>query len=262
MPTYALLGATGSTGSAILRCLLEEPPKDLTLNIFVRNKAKLTKAFPGLENTTAFSANVIEGTPSDNVALQQSLKGANVVFMCIATNESTRGMTMSYDTTTAITNALKALQQEQGASSYTKPTILLLRSATLNETFVAHYSWFQYHAVWFALNYVYSDLDRAGKLLESSAADSPELLEFIFVDPPSIHDPDGTTRTGHKLYTTGKGTSVLSYADLGAAFCEVAERRNEFKGQGVGVSATGHVNETWNVLFKYLSGGAKARIFG
>lgn len=258
MPTYALLGATGSTGSAILHCLLEQPPKDLTLNIFVRNKAKLVKAFPGLENTAAFAVKVIEGSPNNTTALQESLKGASVIFMCIATNESKRGTSVAYDTTTAIIDALILLQKEQDASAYTKPAILFLRSTSLNETFAGHYSWLQYYVIWFCLNYVYSDLDRAAKLLP----ESPELLEYVYVDPPAIHDPDGTMRTGHELYTTGAGTPGLNYADLGAAFCEIAERRDEFVGQGVGVAATGHVRETWAVNIGYLSRGAKARVFG
>lgn len=55
---------------------------------------------------------------------------------------------------------------------------------------------------------------------------------------------------------------VLTYADLGAAFCEVAGRRDELKGRAVGVGATGKVNETWNVLFWYILAGAKGRIWG
>ena len=52
------------------------------------------------------------------------------------------------------------------------------------------------------------------------------------------------------------------YADLGAAFCEVAERREEFKGQAVLVSSVGEVTETWGVLAGYLSQGAVGRVWG
>ena len=41
----------------------------------------------------------------------------------------------------------------------------------------------------------------------------------------------------------GPAVSVeLSYADLGVAFCEIAERRDEFAGMGVGVFRTGEIN--------------------
>jgi hypothetical protein len=55
---------------------------------------------------------------------------------------------------------------------------------------------------------------------------------------------------------------VLSYADLGAAFCEVAERRDEFAGKAVAVTATGTVNQTWRTLVGFMATGAKGRIWG
>lgn len=262
MPTYALLGATGGTGSAILRCLLEEPPQNLTLNVFIRNKAKLIKAFPDLESTTAFTLNIIEGLPTESTSLQRSLKGADVVFMCIATNESKPGMSIAYDTASLVVAALQDLRKEVGAS-YTTPTILQLRTASLNETFVAHYPWLQHKFIFFCLHHVYEDLDRGCKLLQSAAAETPGLLDYIFADPPAIHDPDGTTRTGHKLvFKAEDQPPCLSYADLGAGMCELAERREEFKGMGVGVAATGKVNETWGILAGYLGAGARARVIG
>jgi len=55
---------------------------------------------------------------------------------------------------------------------------------------------------------------------------------------------------------------ALSYADLGAAFCEVAERRDEFVGKAVGVTATGPVNHTVGTLVGYMAVGVKGRIWG
>ena len=114
----------------------------------------------------------------------------------------------------------------------------------------------------FCFYYAYEDLDRACKLFDSSAADSPRLLDYVFVDPPSIHDADGTTPTGYKLILDDKQEPALSYADLGAAFSEVAERRHEFAGKAVGVTATGTVNQTVGTLFGYVATGAKGRIWG
>ncbi len=110
----------------------------------------------------------------------------------------------------------------------------------------------------FCFYYIYADLDRACKLF----ADSPGLLDHIFIDPPAIHDADGTTPTGYKLILEEKQDPVLSYADLGVAFCEVAERRDEFVGKAVGVTATGEVNQTWGVLMGYMAAGVKSRVWG
>jgi oxidoreductase AflX len=261
MPAYALLGATGSTGSAILRCLLSQPPKHLTLNIFVRSRSKLRKAFPELESTTAFKTNIIEGIPSDYTATQECLKDVDVVMACIGSNYSTKGISLISDTATAIIDALEAHRKTQG-SAYKPPTIIQLRTASLNPIYKAALPWLAQKVAPFCFYYIYEDLDRACKLLASSIADSPGLLDYIFIDPPSIHDAHGTTPTGYKLILDEKQDSALSYADLGAAFCEVAKRRDEFVGKAVGVTATGTVNQTWGILVGYMATGAKGRIWG
>ena len=262
MPIYALLGATGATGSAILRCLLSQTPTSLKLNIFVRSKGKLLRSFPQLQALPAFSINIIEAPITDRAALQQCLKDTDVIFMCIATNNSKPGTSISYDTASAIIESLSALRQNHN-STYKTPTIFQLRSASLNTNIsisgkvIAHFCFY----------YVYADLEHACTLYESKAKELPGLLEYVFVDPPAIHDAGGTERTGHRLLTpemqkTEPYSTSLSYADLGAAFCEVAERREEFLGQSVLVSATGKVKETWGVLFGYLFQGARGRLFG
>ncbi|KAJ9660412.1 hypothetical protein H2198_002530 [Neophaeococcomyces mojaviensis] len=261
MPTYALLGATGSIGSAILRCILSQPSEHLTLNIFVRSKSKLRKKFPDLESTITFKTNIIEGISSDTAAMQECLNDADVVMACIGSNYSTPGMSLIYDTTTAIINALEVHQMSLG-SAYKPPTIIQLRSASLNPVFRACLPWLARNIASFCFYYVYEDLDRTCKLLASSVADSTGLLNYIFVDPPSIHDADGTAPTGYKLILDGKQDPALSYADLGAAFCQVAERRDEFAGEAVGVTATGIVNQTVGTLFGYIVAGAKGRIWG
>ncbi|MCJ1318583.1 hypothetical protein MMC15_003913 [Xylographa vitiligo] len=261
MPKYALLGATGATGSAILRCLLSQSPKDLTLNIFIRSRSKLLAAFPDLESTTAFQTNIIEGTPSDSTAMQECLKDVEVVMACIGSNYSTPGISLIYETATAIIAALEVHRKTQG-SVYKRPTIIQLRTASLNPVQKAAVPWLAHKFVYFCFYYVYEDLDRACKLFASTAADSPGLLDYIFVDPPSIHDADGTTPTGYKLLLDEKQEPALSYADLGAAFCEVAERRDEFAGKGVAVSATGAVNHTVGTLLGYFATGIKGRIWG
>ena len=257
MPTYALLGATGSTGSAILRSLIVQPPQDLTVNIFVRSKSKLEKSFPDLESSPAFKANIIEGVPSDATALQQCVKDVDVIFGCIGTNIGTPGMSLIYDTITSVIDALKTHRKTRGAS-YKPPAVIQLRSASLNPYYKAKLPYLAQVMAPFCFGYIYADLGRACELLASS----PELLRYILIDPPSIHDADGTTPTGYRLILEEKQEPALSYSDLGAAFCEVAQRRGEFVGKAVGVTATGKVNETWGVLMGYMATGAKARLWG
>jgi hypothetical protein len=259
MPVYALLGATGSTGSAILRCLIAQPPRELNLNVLVRDKSKLLKSFPDIESTTAFEVNIVEGTPSDGTALQECLRDVDVIMACIATNYSTYGMSICYDTAAAIVDALSTFQKSRG---YRPPTIIQLRSASVNRALSATMPWLARHMAAFCFHHVYEDLRRASTLFCSVSAESPGLLHYIFVDPPAIHDPHGTTPTGYALITNGsqKQKPALSYSDLGAAFCEIAQRRDEFANKELGPTATGEVNLTVNILFGYLIAGLKSRI--
>ena len=261
MPTYALLGATGATGSAILRCLLSQPPKDLTLNIFVRSRSKLLNAFPDLEGTAAFKINIIEGTPNDSAAMQRCLKDVDVVMGCIGTNVSTPGMTLIYDTISAVIDALRIHQKTQ-ASAYRTATVIQLRSASVNPIFKAEAPWIATRMASFLFHYVYADLERASELLVSIKANSPGLLDYIFIDPPALHDADGTTPTGYKLLLKGKQEAALSYPDLGASFCEVARRRDEFSGKGIGPSATGAVTLTLGTTLGFVGAALKGRIWG
>ena len=263
MPTYALLGATGATGSAILRCLNSEPPSELKLNIFIRSKSKLLASFPKLQTTSPFPINTFEGPITDKTALKSSLKDADVVFMCIATNDSAPGTSIALDTASAVVESLESLRQLQ-SSAYKTPTILQLRSTSLNKNINGGFGGFMAR---FCFHYVYADLERTFELYEAKAKEAPGLLHHIAVDPPSLHDADGTERTGYKLLKpeqqkTEPHATSLSYADLGAAFCEVARRREEFAGQSAVVNATGKVNETWGTLVGYIFRGAKGRVFG
>ncbi|KAK5705643.1 hypothetical protein LTR17_021509 [Elasticomyces elasticus] len=261
MPTYALLGATGSTGSAVLRYLLEVPSPDLNLNIFVRNKNKLLKAFPALEDTKQPKITIIEGTPNDESSLQQALKDAAVVFQCIATNQSTPGVSVACDTVTALIGALRGLHSSS-SSSYRAPMVLQVRAAPLNPTFAAQQPWLMSTIIHFALHHTYADTDKACKLLASTHDETSGLLDYAFIDTQAVFDAGGTTRTGYDLTLTGPVSPSISYADTGAAFCEIAERREEFKGKGVGVSATGKVKATPQANMYFIGVGIKGRLFG
>lgn len=261
MPTYALLGATGSTGSAVLRCLLAEPPNAIKLNILVRSKTKLLKTFPKLDDSTALRTRIIESSSTDPVALQACLFDADVVFMCVGSNESRPGTTLSTDTAAAIITSLRHLRKQQ-EKNYRPPTVIQLRTASLNPALACQAPRLVRRVVSFCLHHNYADIKRACSLYETAAAEEGNLLNYIFVDPPTIHDTEGTQRTGYKLISTETQETALSYADLGAAMCEIATRGPELRNQPVGVTATGKVNVEWAVLAGYLVGGAKSRILG
>lgn len=265
MSKQALLGATGGTGSAVLRCLQEikDLAQPLYLNILVRSKDKLVQSFPDIEQSTSnvnLNVRVFEADLDNSEVFKDTLRGTDIIYSCIASNTSTPGMTVAVDVATAIIPALKSLQAEQGGE-YKTPTVLMLRSLNVNESYAGedpiNKSW---NPVILGLKYLYADLDQAGKLLASANAEDPNLLNYIYVDPVSLHDPDGAKCTGYKLSTNDTEMedikAVLSYADLGAAYCEIAAKKDQYQGGAVGVSGTGEVRQQWAPLLANIGGGA------
>jgi len=116
-----------------------------------------------------------------------------------------------------------------------------------------------------ALHYVYHDLDLACRYYQFVAENvDRRLLNYIYVDSPSIHD-FGSKPTGFESISdvaANTPSQSISYADLGAAFVEIAARQETFRGQAVIVSATGKVEEHWLPLVGNMLMGLKSRIIG
>lgn len=275
MEIWALLGATGATGSSVLRCLLDENfgcARSVQINILVRSRAKLLALFPEIDKDESISrrVEVIVGNSTDDTAVMNCVRGASVVFSCVGQNDSGFGITLYSATASALVKSLKTLRRQklQDHSEHSSPTIIQLRSASLNTVLARQAPWPVRKLVHFCLYYSYNDLKRAVKLLTSAALeadkDGSPLLHYIFVDPPTLHDAQGTTRTGYRLIKTETQQTALSYADLGAAMCEIAERAldGELRDEPVGVTATGHVNTDWGILARHLLHGAFGRLGG
>lgn len=259
------MGATGATGTAILRHLLQEPPNDLSLNIYVRSKSKLLDKFSDLETRPRFQAAIFEGSNTERTLLKQCLHDVDAIMMCIATNVSTPGESRFTDTANAVTEALLELKKEQ-AASYKTPSILILRASILNPNWSGPRKGYFENFLMFCLRHLYDNMEAANEIYETKAKETPGLLNVIYVDPPGIHDNDGTKPTGYELLLAPQGDRMpqfnLSYTDLGIAFCEIAERREEFKGKGVGVFGTGEIKLTWPILMGHLSQGLRGRVLG
>lgn len=263
MPSYALLGATGATGSSVLRHLLYSgSPSDLTVNVLVRSKSKLLAAFPGLDKprpsarATIPTIRIFEGDSTNPDVLCAVLQDASLVFMCVAQNGSPMGTTLVQNTAAALIEARRREAQPRG-----ELTVIQLRSASLNPVLAVQVPRFVHRIVCFCLAAGYADLRWACVLYEAAATEG--LLQYVLVDPPTLHDAGGTRTTGYRLIDTTdmedrekqRQAICLSYADLGVAMCEIASRADKLHGQGVGVTATGPVRQTWVVLAGFLLQG-------
>ena len=257
MPVHAILGATGATGSAILRTLLSSRQQDLTINIFVRSKAKLLAAFPDLEKTSAHAIKIYTGALSDKKALASCLRNASVIYLCIATNKPAKVTTVARHVAESVNVALQQNRSEQ-RESYVVPTVMINRSLSLNTAVKMPIPGFMRSFFYFVLYDIYVDLEVACQLYESAKGDG--LLNYIIIDPPALHNAEGRERTGHKLLLSGKASLTINYEDLGAAFVEAAERQPEFLNKAVGVMATGKVGQTWGTPMIYTLRGLRIRL--
>lgn len=267
MPTYALLGATGSTGSAILNHLLTHPSPDLTLNLYVRSASKLYKLHPSLSPTPPEqpTINIFEGTLETPEVLAQALKGVDVIFSCVAENANIPEMSIATDAAKAIIQACEDLKRKDEKGGYKAPTVVVLSSSTVNPKLVAATPIVVRWIVEIALNWTYADLRRAEALYRSLHYSSgekkdAELLKVIFAQPSGLVPAiEKDKPTGHVLSTEAP-SPMVSYADLGVGMVEMAERCEELglEWKGVSVNATGAVRfDTWD-KFKVLSNGVVA----
>lgn len=258
MPVHALLGATGSTGSALLTYLLETQPQDLRLNLFVRNKEKLLSAFPRILKVSHPEIHIYTAPLTDLEALTDCLRNAEVVYNCIAANTPVRGMDVAQSSAASIISALQSLQKE---SQQSPPLVLMNRSMMLNTNVERHGPNFLHAIIYFMLYYMYEDNVQAAKLYKQAAEAKRPVLKYVYMDAPALHDSDSMERTGHRLVLKDEATTAgLNYADFGAAWVEAAGRRQEVENQQVAVAATGHVRTQYWVLVGYNWQGLLSRL--
>ncbi|KUJ17018.1 uncharacterized protein LY89DRAFT_70009 [Mollisia scopiformis] len=237
MPVHAVLGATGGTGSAILRCLLSSQIPDLRINILVRSKSKLFQAFPQLKSTSSATITIFEAPISNENTLKACIKGASTIYGCVPTNHASRKVDIALTTAARIVAALGQLRKDQG-SEYETPVVLFTRSVALNSDVQLPIPGFAKRFMVFAIWAIYEDLLNAGEVYAEAEKDG--LLTCITADPPGLMD-NKMEATGHKFIQRGKTTASMNYADFGIAMVELGQRREEFGGKIVGVAATGAV---------------------
>jgi hypothetical protein len=222
--TIAIFGATGGTGSATLRSLLARGDKHLHLRIMVRSKSKLLRLFPGLDKE--MSVQIWEGQLEDVDMTRNCIQGADIIICTLGENLNIPGLSVLTLGSKSITAALKTLYTEEG---WKKPRLILLSSSTWNARFVAARPSFAHWVVTKAFCYPYADLLAA----QAEFSGKPHLLSLLLVQPPAIVDDEPS---GHEISTESVRMAV-SYADLGAAFADLALERSYDKLDAVGVSS-------------------------
>ncbi|KAL9003937.1 MAG: hypothetical protein Q9180_009875, partial [Flavoplaca navasiana] len=126
MPTYAIIGATGSTGQQILAQLLRSP--DNKVKVYCRSRAKLEKLSPKLAAHP--NVDVYPGALNDVQLIADCVADSKAIFLVIGANVSYPGMRMVQDGAHSVVAALSTIRAEDPNAKM--PRILLLSSATMN----------------------------------------------------------------------------------------------------------------------------------
>lgn len=223
MPTYAILGATGNCGTALIQTLLKSP--DNKIHAYCRNAVKLHRLVPQVVDNK--HVQVFPGSITDVGLMEACVRDTQAVFMVATTNDNIPACHVSQDSAAAVIAALEKIKAK--ASPGVKlPTLVLLSSATIDPHLSRHMpSWFR-PIMLTAASYVYEDLRIAEKMMRAESS----WLSSVFIKPAGL-SPD--IARGHQL-TLDEEESFISYLDLSAGMIEAAQDpEGRYEGQNVGV---------------------------
>lgn len=239
MPTYAIIGATGATGSALLTLLLKETPKT-TIHAYARSKKKLLSQQPSL--TSNSSVRIFDGSLTDVPLIASCISGVDAIFAVVGVNENVPGLRVAQDTAHTLVAALCYNSHIANGGSGVKefgaaplPRIIVLSSSSLNPDLCTEVPPFLHWLLSRAFKYPYTDL----ALAESYLRLHRSWLHATFIQPGGLVEEK---QEGHELRLHGRerkaGSIFMSYLDLAAGMIEVAESPDKYDWAGVGVIPT------------------------
>ena len=224
MPTYAIMGATGKTGGALLNLLLKAP--DTNIHAYARSKAKLMKLNSDLTENKRVT--IFEGSISD-VSLIASVLSPNVdvAFCVLGINENTPGICVAQDTAQSVIAALCYIRTKDNNAKL--PKLIFLSSASLNPRMLADAPAIAHAIIGRAMSNVYADLAFAERNLRLHKS----WLNATFVQPGALVEDE---QKGHAL-SLDRCSPFVSYLDLAAGMIEIAES-GDYRWKGISVMGT------------------------
>ncbi|AEO66250.1 uncharacterized protein THITE_2077799 [Thermothielavioides terrestris NRRL 8126] len=243
MATYAILGATGSCGSALVDTLLRVP--DARIHAYCRDGAKLARIFPGISSHPRVK--IFEGSISDAALLTNCVRGCRAVFLTVSTNVNVPGCTMAQTTAATVLAALETLRTERDGSKQAAalPRLVLLSSASLDEKLSRNDPRLLHWILERAASYIYADLRAAEGLLRAQSA----WVSTVFVKPAALAVDQ---QRGHAL-SLEESDGPLSYLDLAAAMVEAADdEEGRYDGRNPRFPADGPLRLFGNLMTHYF----------
>lgn len=233
MPKYAVLGATGATGSELVKFLV--PQESVELNIYARSAARIDSVLPAVRS--APNVRVYTGDLSDITLLCKCLHDVEVIFSAVAQNVNEPTVDIAQRSAHSIVTALEHIRNEsqsQSPGGWKCPTLVFLSSASLSTTFGLDTPRFGRWLIHQAIHNVYEDLALATAYLRSHP-----WLPLVLALPGGLikDEPRGVH------LTVTEPTALLSYADLARGMVmmgqEEAARAGTWAGKEVGLASLG-----------------------
>ena len=223
MATYAVLGATGNCGTALIDNLLHT--EDAKVNAYCRNRTKLNQKVPQVDGNKRVQ--VYEGSIYDIDLLAECVRDTRAIFHVVSTNDNVPGYNLGFDTAKSIISALEKIKFTL-QPAMKMPKIVLLSSATIDDHLSRHIPWWFRPILRTSASNVYEDLRRTEFFLRAQQ----DLVCTIFIKPGGL---SVDVQRGHQL-NLDHDESFISYLDLAAAMIEAADNpENHFDMKNVSV---------------------------
>ncbi|KAH8904211.1 putative NAD-dependent epimerase/dehydratase [Coniochaeta sp. PMI_546] len=242
MPTFAVMGSTGNTGTCLVRNLLEHSPHN-HVNAYCRNKAKLIDLVP--EAVDNKRVTVFEGSFSDTDLIDSLLQDTKAVFLAVTSNDNIPGIRLNTETALTVIRSIYRLRDASGPG-FRCPKVILLSASAPDDHLSRNMSKLFRPIILRAASAVYLDICRAEDILRSH----DHCIQSVYVKPAGL---SMDVARGYEL-TLDDQESFLSYNDLADAMIEVAADDDE--GRWVGKSV-GIVNKVRGQGAKFPTGTPK-----
>ena len=215
MATYAVLGATGHCGTALIDNLLRT--EGAQINAYCRNKTKLIQKTPQV--ATNKRVQIYQGSIYDIDLLADCIRGTRAIFHVVATNDNVPGCNVGLETAKNIVSALEKLKtasRNEGSSpDVPPPKIILLSSGTIDDHLSRHEPWWLRSILLTSASHVYADLRRTEAYLRAEQ----DVVKTVFIKPGGL---SVDVQRGHQL-DLDHDESFVSYLDLAAGMIEAAD---------------------------------------
>ncbi|KAF2795022.1 NAD-dependent epimerase [Melanomma pulvis-pyrius CBS 109.77] len=213
--TYAVLGATGHCGLALMQLLLAR--EGVRINAYCRNQTKLYRLLPEIVDEKRVQ--VYEGSINDEELLANCIRSCSVVFLVASTNDNVPGCHISQDLAHSVIRALRKLKNSHDDSETESvvviPKLCLLSSSTIDNHLSRHMGTFFRHIITRSAFHVYEDL----RLGEEILRQEEDWITTIYMKPGGL---SVDVQLGHEL-SLEEDQSFISYLDVAAGMIEACD---------------------------------------